>query len=157
MKRIIAILIIVFVAITGCQSEQIEAPEVQSSDEYNNLIITNINYDKSTNIISYKIENKSNKTITTGLFYTIEKYENKSWNKTDLTDKLVFIEIALLLNSNEAIEEQIDLSQIHKLQDGYYRIKKEYFSEEGTINQYIEFKVTDENISSFSNYNDIKK
>lgn len=155
--KIIMMLMTVLITITGCQSSQIEIPEVQGSNEYNNLIVTNINYDKSTNIISYKIENKSNEAITTGLAYTIEKYDNNTWNKTNLTDNLLFAEIALLLNLNKTIEEKIDLSQINKLKDGYYRIKKEYFSQEDTINQYIEFKVEDENISNFSNYNTIKK
>lgn len=155
--KFILILVTVFVAITGCQSGQIEAPALQSSDEYKKLVVTDMNYDKSTKTISYKIENKSNEIITTGLAYTIEKYKNKNWNKTDLTDNLLFAEIALLLNPNKTIEEKIDLSQINKLKDGYYRIKKEYFREEDTINQYIEFKVEDENISNFSNYNTIKK
>ena len=65
--KIIAILIILLTIITGCKSTEIELIE----NEYDNLIITDISYDKTNKAISFKTENKSDEIITTGLGYTI--------------------------------------------------------------------------------------
>ena len=151
-KRIITILIILFTIITGCKSTEIELIE----SEYEDLIIKEINYNKANKIISFRTENKSNEIITTGLSYTIEKYENEMWNKTNLTDNLIVIQIALLINPNESIEEKIYLSQIDNLSNGDYRINKEYISSSKTINEYIQFKVKDEELINFTSYNKIK-
>ena len=151
-KRIIAILIILFTIITGCKSTEIELIE----NEYKDLIVKEINYNKANKIISFRTENKSNEIITTGLSYTIEKYENEMWNKTNLTDNLIVIQIALLINPNESIEEKIYLSQIDTLSSGDYRINKEYISSSKTINEYIQFKVKDDELINFTSYNKIK-
>ncbi len=151
-KRIITILIILFTIITGCKSTEIELIE----SEYEDLIVKEINYNKANKIISFRTENKSNEIITTGLSYTIEKYENEMWNKTNLTDNLIVIQIALLINPNESIEEKIYLSQIDNLSNGDYRINKEYISSSKTINEYIQFKVKDEELINFTSYNKIK-
>jgi len=151
-KRIIAILIILFTIITGCKSTEIELIE----NEYKDLIVKEINYNKANKIISFRTENKSNEIITTGLSYTIEKYENEMWNKTNLTDNLIVIQIALLINPNESIEEKIYLSQIDNLSNGDYRINKEYISSSKTINEYIQFKVKDDELINFTSYNKIK-
>lgn len=154
--KIIALLIIVFTIATGCQKRQIESVDIPSS-EYEKLAVTDINYDKATKTIYFNTENKSEEIITTGLYYTIEKYKNKMWDKTNLTDKLGVIEIGLLVNSNETLEEKIDLSQINSLKDGLYRIKKEYSITDEIINQYIQIEVKGEDVINFSSYNEIKK
>lgn len=153
--KIIAMIIIVLTAITGCQSTIINSPDTKAS-EYDKLIVKDISYDKSSRAISFKTENKSQDIMTTSFYYTIDKYEDNKWIKTNLTDDLVFIELALMINPNESIDEVIDLQYVKAFGNGYYRIEKQYFSDV-VINQYIQFEVKDDEIINFESYNTINK
>ncbi|MDU2198800.1 MAG: immunoglobulin-like domain-containing protein [Peptostreptococcaceae bacterium] len=130
-----------------------ESPKVLESTNQN-LFVSDISYDKSTRTISFKTNNKGITELNTGLFYSIEKYDKEGgWTKTDLTDSLVFIEIALIIEPDKTINEKIDLSQIQPLKNGCYRIVKQYNDEENTIIQYIQFKVNDDELFNFYTYN----
>ncbi|MGL5314282.1 MAG: immunoglobulin-like domain-containing protein [Peptostreptococcaceae bacterium] len=157
-KKIAAILIvIVTVAIMGigCDDTVSKVPKVTKS-EYENLDISNISYNKSTQIVSYKLVNEGNYNLTTGYPFIIEKYDDKNgWSRTDLTDELAFIEIAIVLEGNNSYTESIDLSKIRRLKDGYYRIVKEYSSEKEKIVQYIQFEVSDNDLINLESYNKI--
>lgn len=141
---------------TGVSVDIIKPPEIEN--KYDNLIIKDVKFNKENKLISFNVENKGNTPITTSLHYKIEKYDdNDGWIKTNLTDNIAFIEIAIMIQEYETLEEVIDLSNIDKLNDGYYRIVKTYYDEINSINGYIEFKVVGEEISDIKAYNNISK
>ncbi len=157
MKKLLPLILIPVITtlLIGCSTKytELKTPKVPEST-YQNLFVSNINYDKSTRAISFKTENKGTTELTTGLFYTIEKYDKKDgWIKTNLTDNLVVIEIALIIKPGKAIDEKIDMSQIAPLNDGYYRVVKLYNDGENTIVQYIQFEVSGDKLFNFSTYN----
>ena len=157
MKKLLPLVLISIITILliwcSTKDSEIESPKVLESTNQN-LFLSDINYDKSTRTISFKTKNKGSTELNTGLFYSIEKYDKEGgWTKTDLTDSLVFIEIALIIEPGKTINEKIDLSQIQPLKNGCYRIVKQYNDEENTIIQYIQFKVNDDELFNFYTYN----
>lgn len=155
-KKIIVILSILGLFTTGCTSSSsfISNPK-KTTSKYENLLITDIKYNKEDNSISFSVENKGDTTLSTGLYYNIEKYnENEEWINTKLTDNLAFIEIALIIAPHEILQEKIDLSMINQLEDGYYRIVKNYNDENSTnIIGYVQFEVNNGNFENFIGYN----
>ena len=88
----ITFLIMIFL-ISGCSG-------IDKGNNENEVdMISEINYDSQTNILSFLISNKSNSTITYGLGFTIEKQTIKDgkteWIKKNLTDDMMFIEIVV--------------------------------------------------------------
>lgn len=137
----------------GCETTVREAPLVAKSDN-KSLTISNINYDKLTKIVSYSIENKGKLSLFTGCPFVIEKYDEKNgWSKTSLTNNIAFIEIAIVIEEGGIYTDNIDLSKIKKIKDGYYRIVKEYSGENETITQYIQFEVSGNDLIEFQSYN----
>lgn len=157
MKKLLPLILISIIStlLFGCSTKdtEIEAPKIPES-KYSNLSLSDISYDKTTKTISFKTENKGSTELTTGLFYTIEKYNEKDgWTKTNLTDNLVVIEIALIIEPGKAIDEKIDMSQIEPLKNGHYRIVKQYNDGENAIVQYIQFEIKNDELFNFNAYN----
>lgn len=154
MKKLFLLLIvpIICMSVVGCSSTRIShAPD----NTYKNLAIKDLQYNKNTRTITFKTENKGNEDITTGLPYTIEKYNKKNkWEKTNLTDKLAFIDIALIIQPGKTIDERIDLSMVNITENGKYRIVKAYNVGKENINQYIEFEVNG-SIGDLNSYNSV--
>lgn len=143
---------IMILSTVGCSSSK--SPEIPESN-YKQLVIKDLFYDKNEKTINFETENKGNEDIITSLHYTIEKYndENNKWEETNLTDNLVFIEIALIIEGNKSIDESIDLPMADNVENGYYRIAKEYSIGEKNIVQYIQFEYNDGKIDDLNAYN----
>ena len=143
---------IMILSTVGCSSSK--SPEIPESN-YKQLVIKDLFYDKNEKTINFETENKGNEDIITSLHYTIEKYndENNKWEETNLTDNLVFIEIALIIEGNKSIDESIDLPMADNVENGYYRIAKEYSIGEKNIVQYIQFEYNDGKIDDLNDYN----
>ena len=159
MKKIItliSILLTITAMLIGCEVNSTQTEEITES-EYKELEITDIKYNKKTKNLSFLINNYSKSNIYYGYAYSIEVKENNKWIKTNLTDELVFIEIALIVEPNKSRDGNIDLSQIKPLKNGKYRIVRDYNNDEANITQYIEFTVRDLDLTNFSAYNVIKK
>ncbi|KXZ40417.1 hypothetical protein SAMN05661008_00029 [Alkalithermobacter thermoalcaliphilus JW-YL-7 = DSM 7308] len=114
--------------------------------------ITDIYYDKSTGIIYFTINNNTDSDLFFGVGFHIEKYENGNWKKTNLTDDLAFIEIALIAKQGEKLQDSIDLSIIKdKITPGKYRVVRSYGSDNQRIISYIEFEA--DRGGNFTNFN----
>lgn len=153
-KILTLILCILLLTLTGCDIETSNIVPPKVENQFRELVIDGLKYDSSSNTISYNIENKGAQTIYTGMAYYIEKYdENNGWIKTNLTDDLVFIEIAIVIDPDKNFSDKIDVSKLENSGDGYYRIVKEFTMEEKRILQYIEIEVKDNKITSMQSYN----
>ncbi|OPJ56253.1 immunoglobulin-like domain-containing protein [Alkalithermobacter paradoxus] len=124
----------------------------QISREINIDLINDIKYDKSTGILSFTIDNNTGSDLFFGVGFHIEKYENGNWKKTNLTDDLAFIEIALIAQQGQKLENSIDLSMIkEKITSGKYRVVRSYGSDTQRIISYIEFEA--DKGGNFTNFN----
>lgn len=155
MRKLFLILVIPIICIfaVGCSST--DDSDVLDNT-YEGLVIKDLEYNKDTKTITFKTENKGNEDVTTGLYFTIEKYNKKNkWEKTNLTDHLAFIDIALIIEPGKTIDESIDLSMVNITESGKYRIVKTYNVGKENVNQYIEFDV-DGSITNLTPYNSIE-
>lgn len=155
MKRLFLLLMVPIIClfVVGCSST--ESPDIPDNT-YENLVIKDLEYNKDTKTITFKTENKGNEDVITGLYYTIEKYDEKNkWEKTNLTDDLAFIQIALIIEPGKTIDEKIELSMVNIADNGKYRIVKEYNVGKENVNQYIQFEV-DGSIVDLNTYNSIE-
>lgn len=83
--------------------------------------------------ITFTVRNTTDKELVYGLAFTIDRWgeDKKLWEKTNLTDELAFIKIAMLLKPGETNTSDIDLSQIEMLAPGRYRIARDYMQDGG--------------------------
>ena len=141
--------------LSGCSVETSNVIPPKEENQFEELVVNNLKYEVNENCISYNIENKGNIPIYTGMAYYIEQYnESSGWIKTDLTDNLAFIEIAIVIEPEKNYLDRIDLSNMGKLKDGYYRIVKEFIINENKILQYIQIEVKNNEVMNMKSYNE---
>jgi len=157
MKKVTSLTLLVFLSfavLTGCVP-----PKVNPVQEDSKGMIHAIQYDQQTKALSFSITNTVRSTITFGLAFTIEKSQignnKKEWVLTDLTDDLVFIEIAVVVEPGQSHLDAISLSILKKpFTQGNYRIVRVYTAESTNITAYIEFDVNErKELSGFRAYN----
>ncbi len=141
----------------GCENTNTQTNQPpKSENEYENLKISDINYNEEGVYIYYFLEYKSNSNFTTSPSFTIEKYdEQQGWTKTNLTDELVFIQVIIEIKPGEIKQDGVMLKGLKEdLQQGYYRIVKKYSTEDGPIVSYIQFEVKEDKILNFIAYSE---
>jgi len=152
------VLLITSVLITGCIGSNLGQNENKDVD-----MVSNIKYDTNKKVLSFLITNKSNSTITYGLAFTIEKQQKNNgkleWIKTNLTDTLMFIEIAVMIEKGKSTVDYINLSGLKEpFKEDLYRIVRVYNTETTPITTYIQFKTNEkQELSDFIYYDDLYK
>lgn len=98
--------------------------------------------DKEDNLYAYVIEINGDRSIQTGMPYTIEKLnEDEEWEAIDLD--LIFTMQLVHVDKNNPFTQDIDVSP---LDDGTYRISKSLLDEDGDVIEdvgTIEFEISD--------------
>lgn len=146
MQKIISLTLLVslfVVVFTGCVPP-IEKPMPDNSKG----MIRSIHYDQKTKVLSFTLTNTLRSTITYGYAFTIEKSQiinnKKEWIPTNLTEDMVVIEIAMVMEPGETKEDSINLLMITKpFFLGNYRIVRNYTAETTNIRAYIEFDINE--------------
>lgn len=97
-------------------------------------------------VLTVKLTNNSNDTITTGLHYQIENYENNEW-KEILPKDIAFNDIGWRLKptDSEIFEKKLYKNQIHYKAGKYriikYYLKSDYQEKRENFNVYGEFEI----------------
>ena len=136
-KKIVAAIIalITIAIITGIWIIYINKDKLETFDS------KNINLQKSDKLyidvlddtvtgtsLNYKIYNNTDTTVSYGVSYEIEKYEDGKWKEFGV--EVSFIEIAIELESGYSKEEIIEWKSTYgKLKKGKYRLIKEVMGE----------------------------
>lgn len=90
------------------------------------------------------IKNESNKELTSGEWFRIDKLEdNGKWKEVkSINDNYGFIAIGWIINENGEFEDKIEWSKLYgKLKKGNYRIVKEVYGDGNKLELYAEFTI----------------
>jgi uncharacterized protein YcfL len=99
---------------------------------------------KATDTIQVSIVNNTSSEVTTGEYYDIEKYEEKTdnagWQKIPL--ELAFIDIAYILQPGDSRDFKITLHpESYGYEPGRYRVSKKAYTEEKNYELFFNFEL----------------
>lgn len=149
---IMGVMTILF-AFTGCKAE---TPVEQNKEEPTNIgsdfekaeipfSYNGIKYDEGK--ILFTVENTSKEEVTFGEAFKLEVGDKDLiFTEVEATKDMAFIEIAHVLNAGEKKDVSIDIASLN-LENGEYRITKDYSSKGENFEGRLQFKVEDNEVT----------
>lgn len=158
MKKSLYFILAVIVAISGYAlfggkgDQPAEEPvkvDVKGMDFSEELVLKEIKYDKSTNILSYELENNTGKILDYGFAFNLMKLaEDNTLKETGLTDDMAFIEMLASVEPGKSATDEIRFELIEKtIEPGRYYVIRKYMDREGKDHiPEVSFEVTENDI-----------
>lgn len=123
--------------------------EVVGMEFSKDLILKEMEYDKTKDILSYELVNNTGKILDYGLAFDLLKLqEDKTLKETGLIDDMAFIEILLSVEPGKNVNDEILFELIDKtIEPGRYYVIRKYTDREGNVHiPEVSFEVTENSI-----------
>lgn len=142
MKRSIFLISALFVfALSGCGETERFSKESTYKESDNKSVTLSVSDDSVTSKgLTLTIKNNTDKDITYGEDYVLEQKRSDKWYKSD--DEQSFTALGCVLKANDTNEDEISFSA---LEDGEYRIIKEFSDDSEEFEVCAEFDLKGEN------------
>lgn len=129
MKRILSITLIILAVLlcfSGCVREYEPNDEIHTTCEGVFITVESIDESGKFPILEVVWHNETEKTVTFGLWYTIEYLNGGEWKNIQIADFAV-PEIALMIEPDNTARESYTTKHFYMLRKGEYRIRTEFY------------------------------
>lgn len=122
----VAGLLLALIFLGGC-SETKEASPFEEVDglEGVSLELNEEVYAPENNTFRLTVSNESEKEITYGIAFTVEKEEGDGWYIVEPEEEMAFILIAHVLGPGEASDETLNMDYYEPFDEGHYRVVRQ--------------------------------
>jgi len=113
------------------------------------LVLHEMEYDKTKDILSYELENNTGKILDYGYAFDLFKLqEDNTLKETGLIDDMAFLEILLSVEPGKNVNDEILFELIEKtIEPGRYYVIRKYMDRDGNVHiPEVSFEVTENSI-----------
>ena len=113
------------------------------------LVLHEMEYDKTKDILSYELENNTGKILDYGYAFDLLKLqEDNTLKETGLIDDMAFLEILLSVEPGKNVNDEILFELIEKtIEPGRYYVIRKYMDRDGNVHiPEVSFEVTENSI-----------
>ena len=123
--------------------------EVVGMEFSKDLVLHEMEYDKTKDILSYELENNTGKILDFGYAFDLLKLqEDNTLKETGLIDDMAFLEILLSVEPGKNVNDEILFELIEKtIEPGRYYVIRKYTDRDGNVHiPEVSFEVTENSI-----------